>query len=301
MRKTADDTDLPGEAEATEMLIEGAAQAREEDQGAQSQLDDGYISPENPTWKSSNTACIQNSSPSSVNSSPTKHIDSSLSAAIAGNSLNLSSAGLSPGGCYDFDEDDTPRSILIEEQDIFEGGYEVFKIEDENKESMSHLEETDTESQTVIADVRTFVKGNDVEAPVEYFTDEEGPNLTAEISQPPSLSPRNIIDEAANEEIETGAIPFELHPSYTNPVHEEEDEDEKEKCNEKSKEYNIGHIAEEESKSENPEESDDFPIIIYHSVGSYNCEKVLMYLYERRIPFQENEVHLKNNEQVFNL
>ncbi len=300
LRKTDKvDTDLPGEAEATEMMIEGAAQAREEDEGAQSQLDDGYISPENPTWKSSNTACIQNSSPSSVNSSPTKHIDSSLSAAMAGNSLNLSSAGLSPGCCYDFDEDDTPRSILIEEQDIFEGGYEVFKIEEENKESMSHLEETDTESQTVIADIRTFVKsGNDVEAPAEDFTDEEGPNLTAEISQPPSLSPCHFVDETANEEIETGAIPFELHPSYNDPVHDEEDEGEKEKCKEKTDECNVGFIAEEKSQCENSEGSDDIPIIIYHSVGSYNCEKVLMYLHERGIPFQENEVHLKNNEQV---
>jgi len=43
--------DAPGEEMATEMMIEGAAQAAEDDQeGHRSQLDDGYISPENPTW-----------------------------------------------------------------------------------------------------------------------------------------------------------------------------------------------------------------------------------------------------------
>ena len=289
--------DSPGEEQATEMMIEGAAQAREEDEGARSQLDDGYISPENPTWRSSNTTCMQNSAPSSVNSSPTKHIDSSLSAAMAGNSLNLSSNGLGTNDCYDFDEDDTPRSILIEEQDIFEGGYEVFKFEEDQKESMSHFEETDTESQTVITDARLRV--NDVEAPGDDFTDEEGQNW----SQPPSLTSCLMLDEVAEDEAESGAIPFELHPSFNDPIPEEDDEDEtdEKKMKEKSEESNFEFTAESVAEHSNKfDESPELPIIIYHSVGSYNCEKVLMYLHERSIPFEEHQVKLQNNEQVFN-
>jgi hypothetical protein len=50
---------LPGDEGATEMMIEGAAEVAEDNEaaGLRSQLDDGYISPENPTWKSSN--CVQ--------------------------------------------------------------------------------------------------------------------------------------------------------------------------------------------------------------------------------------------------
>jgi hypothetical protein len=43
-------------------------------------------------------------------------VESSLSAAMAGNSLNLSTAGLNAANGDDFFEDDTPRSIMIEEQ-----------------------------------------------------------------------------------------------------------------------------------------------------------------------------------------
>ena len=154
--------------------------------------------------------CSQNSSPSSVCSSPTKHAESSLSAAMAGNSLNLSSSGLNLGNGDDFDADDTPRSILIEEQDIFEGGYEIFKpdVAEDMKESISRRDETDTEA-TVIADLRDAVN-RDVEAAMEELTDEEGGNLTAENV---SLSPRH--DDAANDVFddevdaaEAGAIPF---------------------------------------------------------------------------------------------
>lgn len=41
-------------------------------------------------------------------------VDSSLSTAMAGNSLSLS--GLNQGGNLDFDEDDTPRFMNLEEQ-----------------------------------------------------------------------------------------------------------------------------------------------------------------------------------------
>jgi hypothetical protein len=221
---------------------------------------------------------------------------------MAGNSLNLS---LYPGNGDDFDEDDTPRSILIEEHDIFEGGYEVFTLEDDAKESMSHIDETDTE-MTVIADVRVQVDNlnEDVEAPIEEFTDEEGANQT----QPPSLSPRILDndDEAVGDNVESGAIPFELHPSYNDPLsdHEEDDDGEKDlkKSKEKSEESHSELVEENLTKQEegsNIEEDDgDLQITIYHSPGSFNSEKVLMYLKERGITFQEVEVNLKTNQQV---
>ena len=61
-----DDNGEPGEEMGTEMMIEGAAPAAEDDEGGlRSQLDDGYISPENPTWRSSNNnvqgSMLQNS------------------------------------------------------------------------------------------------------------------------------------------------------------------------------------------------------------------------------------------------
>lgn len=292
----------PGEEMATEMMIEGAAQAAEDDEaGIRSQLDDGYISPENPTWKSSNH--VPYSGPSSVCSSPTKQIDSSLSAAIAGNSLNLTLTGLSPGNGDDFDADDTPRSILIEEQDIFEGGYEMFKADAEDaKESMSHIDETDTE-QTVIADLRACI-GRDVEAAMEEFSDEEGENLTAENF---SMSPRNLDEETDAAEI--GAIPFELHPSYLDPVSDEDDDDVKKTTKKKNVDNDVDA---DESTFEFREEAaatkdqtcqslkrSGLGLTLYCSPGSYSCEKVLMYLRERQISFELHEINLKTNQQVF--
>ena len=72
---------------------------------------------------------------------------------------------------------------------------------------------------------------------------------------------------------------------------DDEDDDDDKKMKEKSNsefisENPIGCIVDDS-------DVDQMAIVIYHSLGSYNCEKVLMYLHERGIPFQEHEVNLK--------
>ena len=44
--------------------------------------------------------------------------------------------------------------------------------------------------------------------------------------------------------------------------------------------------------------NDGLTITLYYSSGSYNCEKILMYLKERRILVKLHEINLKTNQQV---
>lgn len=97
-------------------------------------------------------------------------------------------------------------------------------VENDVDNRFESIDTTDTESQTVIADLQQrqqHLHVPDVEAPMEEeMSDEETVAAAAAAStQPPSLSPRNLI--ADDEELVTaetvagvGAIPFELHPSY---------------------------------------------------------------------------------------
>jgi hypothetical protein len=122
------------------------------------------------------------------------------------------------------------------------------------------------------------------------------------------LSPRNVNDVAAasGDAVDSGAIPFELHPSYLNPDGDDDDEEEEgddakksKKCDERNFEVSEETASKLEAEAEEAKSaSSGRQVTLYLSPGSYNCEKVLIYLRERGIAFEVREINLKNNQQV---
>ena len=81
---------------------------------------------------------------------------------------------------------------------------------------------------------------------------------------------------------DTGAIPFELHPAYNDQDDSIHDID----------------SAMADEKETNEKRNDPSEVTIYHCDGSYNSEKVIVYLRERNILFKQVYVDLQENVQL---
>ena len=181
---------------ATELVIEERSEENNNDApNIQANIplltddDDGYNSPENPTWISSNKDGIQSSAPSSGTSSPAKHLDSAIT---VGNSSACNQALTLTGKAVELHEpsllesnSSNQMSLDIEQDtDMIDdqtdvGDDEVAKallttqaskdLESDSKDVslvLSYGEEENTESLTVIADVQAGIRSGKQNTPM---------------------------------------------------------------------------------------------------------------------------------------
>lgn len=240
--KEEEEDEQVDEAQATEMLIAQQAEVSNADEPDQGRSlggpDDGYISPENPTWISSTHAGL--SAPSSAVSSPTKQCDS---AALV-DSSSTKAAGQSQSNYQSFDKTDDDL-VMEAEQDESEHNSLLLEVDAKTLLQAPDLDTAsnlsflsgDDESITVIDEVKKdkcIMEENieqsesknrpDKEAPLDQETEGNAQANDTIAKNPETLPKEDIIMQEVTENL--GAVPFV-------EKEEEEEDDKKEEAGDK--------------------------------------------------------------------